>query len=81
MGYRGTTSDSNCRVCDREDGLDGVDGQIFVLSAAGSIYGDSGDEHTPSWLNDMFWILVAREGSFVTSLSKYSRIIRGLCKC
>ena len=59
MGYRGTTRDPDRRVCGREDSLDGFDGQISVLSAAGSVYDDLGDEHTASWLNAMFRKLAA----------------------
>jgi hypothetical protein len=54
MGYRRTTSDPDRRVCGREDSLNGFGGQISVFPAAGGFYDDLGDEHTTSWLNNIF---------------------------
>lgn len=53
MGHCVTARNSDCRVCDCEDSLDGVDGPFSVFSAAGDLRDDMGDEYTASWLSDI----------------------------
>ena len=88
MGYCVPTGNSDCRVCDRKDSLDGFDGSFSVLSAAGGLHDDLGDEYTASWLSEISYsrALAASERSLATFLSTYSRIMRGmhngeLCEC
>ena len=53
MGYCVTTSNSDCRVCDREDSLDGFDGPFSFFSAARGLRDNMGDKYTASWLSDI----------------------------